>query len=139
RELRDGTRLAQAAAAAYARGHRVFLEIGPSATLPAAARQAVARGDGVWLEWVRKERPDWDQVLETLGELYARGVPIDWASFDRGHQRRKVVVPGYPFQRERYWIDSPALPGAQGVDETRRAAEDAWLHAIEWRERNHVE
>ena len=42
-------------------------------------------------------------MLATLAELYVRGVPVDWAAFDRPYPRRKVSLPTYPFQRERYW------------------------------------
>lgn len=38
-------------------------------------------------------RGDWQQMLESLGELYVRGVDVDWAGFDKDHDhaRRKVV------------------------------------------------
>jgi acyl transferase domain-containing protein len=43
-------------------------------------------------------------VLATLAELYVRGVPLDWTAVDRPYPRRKVSLPTYPFQRERYWV-----------------------------------
>jgi acyl transferase domain-containing protein len=35
-----------------------------------------------------------------------RGSAIDWEGFDRGYTRRKVALPTYPFQRQRYWVQS---------------------------------
>ncbi len=47
----------------------------------------------------------WAVLLRSLGELYIRGVDIDWKAFDRDHLRRKCALPRYPFQRRRHWID----------------------------------
>ena len=35
-----------------------------------------------------------------------RGVKVDWSGFDRDYPRSKVVLPTYPFQRQRYWIET---------------------------------
>ncbi|MGF1479092.1 MAG: type I polyketide synthase [Cyanophyceae cyanobacterium] len=47
----------------------------------------------------------WEQILESLAQLYVQGATIDWVAFDRDYARQKVVLPTYPFQRQRYWID----------------------------------
>ena len=33
---------------------------------------------------------------------------IDWVRFDQDYPRRKVVLPTYPWQRQRYWMDKPS-------------------------------
>ncbi len=48
----------------------------------------------------------WKNLLQTLAELYLKGIPIDWASFDKSYARKKVTLPNYPFQRERYWLEA---------------------------------
>ncbi|CAM5646676.1 Amino acid adenylation domain-containing protein OS=Streptomyces microflavus OX=1919 GN=Smic_86940 PE=3 SV=1 [Streptomyces microflavus] len=40
-------------------------------------------------------------LLETIGRLWSRGVPLDRTALDAGHHR--VPLPAYPFQRRRYW------------------------------------
>lgn len=47
-------------------------------------------------------------LLETIGRLWSRGVPLDRAALDAGHHR--VPLPAYPFQRRRYWADPPVSP-----------------------------
>ena len=42
-------------------------------------------------------------LLDNLSRLYLSGVAIDWKGFDAPYQRKKVVLPTYPFQRQRYW------------------------------------
>jgi acyl transferase domain-containing protein len=47
--------------------------------------------------------------LNTLGQLWLAGARIDWHGVHAQEERRRVSLPGYPFQRERYWIDPPNL------------------------------
>src|SRR5487761_1128681 len=51
-----------------------------------------------------------------LAELYMRGGAIDWQGVYRGQHRRRVSLPTYPFQRERYWLDRPGGRPSQVVD-----------------------
>jgi len=61
------------------------------------------------------------QILESLGRLYVEGVPVHWAGFDRDYPRRKVSLPTYPFERQRYWVESSkAAPGTETQRERRR-------------------
>ncbi|HUY31425.1 MAG TPA: beta-ketoacyl synthase N-terminal-like domain-containing protein [Pirellulales bacterium] len=46
-----------------------------------------------------------------LAELYMQGGAIDWQAVYRGQRRRRVSLPTYPFQRERYWLDRTASVG----------------------------
>jgi pimeloyl-ACP methyl ester carboxylesterase/acyl carrier protein len=59
---------------------------------------------------------DWQVLLNTLAELYVSGVEIDWIGFDRGYLRRRVALPTYPFQRQRYWFDSDPHRAATTAD-----------------------
>ncbi len=49
---------------------------------------------------------NWKYLLQTLSQLYLNGIPIDWKSFDKPYNRKKVSLPTYPFQRERYWVEA---------------------------------
>jgi myxalamid-type polyketide synthase MxaB len=57
-------------------------------------------------------------MLETLGGLYAEGAEVDWEGFDRPYARRRVPLPTYPFQRQRYWIETS--PGSNTSVSHRR-------------------
>ena len=85
----------------------IFLEIGPKTTLLGMARLAREEAEpmALYTPSLRENQDNWEQMLTTLSELYVRGVPIDWEGFDKQYQRRKVVLPTYPFQRKRYWLD----------------------------------
>ncbi|MFC5905528.1 SpnB-like Rossmann fold domain-containing protein, partial [Streptomyces zhihengii] len=53
------------------------------------------------------------RVLSALGEAWVAGVDVDWTTVLTG---RRVALPTYAFQRQRYWLDAPVLPvqGAAG-------------------------
>ncbi|MFN6535672.1 MAG: SDR family NAD(P)-dependent oxidoreductase [Nostoc sp. EkiNYC01] len=56
----------------------------------------------------KKSIDDWAVLLHSLIALYINSVAIDWQGFEQGYQRRRVVLPTYPFERKRYWLD-PAV------------------------------
>ncbi|MCV3213932.1 acyltransferase domain-containing protein [Plectonema radiosum NIES-515] len=87
-------------------GYEIFLEVGPKPILLGMGRQCLPEGIGTWLPSLRESQADWQQMLQSLAELYVRGVKVDWLGFDRDYARKKVVLPTYPFQRQRYWIET---------------------------------
>ena len=88
-------------------GCRHVVEIGPEPQHEDSVGQSPASGDGSWLASLRRGQSDWQSLLGSLGELYVRGVSIDWAAVARGNSRRSGL-PTYPFQRQRHWVDPPA-------------------------------
>ena len=57
---------------------------------------------------------DPESVLGALGRLWAAGAKVDWAGFQAHERRQRVSLPGYPFERQRFWIDAPkAAPAVE--------------------------
>nr|MDP9360664.1 SDR family NAD(P)-dependent oxidoreductase [Acidobacteriota bacterium] len=83
----------------------LFVEIGPKPVLSGMGRQCLPEGYGTFLPSLRQGQPDSRQLLESLGELFVRGCAVDWRSFNRARGGRKIALPTYPFQRQRYWIN----------------------------------
>ncbi len=44
-------------------------------------------------------------LLETCGRLWCVGISINWQRFSSHEKRRRIPLPTYPFERERYWIN----------------------------------
>lgn len=106
RHLRESVKFAAGINTIYQAGIRYFLEIGPQAVLIEMAQKLVPNDAAtVWLASMRKDRSDWDQIVDTVSELYVRGHKIDWKGFDKDYTRNKIQLPTYPFQRKRHWID----------------------------------
>lgn len=104
RQIRQPVRFQQAMQ--HLRHHRAFVEVGPGTTLAGLGRQSVEDGSVLWITSLRKDRGEWNQLLESLAQLYTRGADINWHRFDEPYRRRKVALPTYPFERKRYWLDT---------------------------------
>ncbi|MEM6751604.1 MAG: SDR family NAD(P)-dependent oxidoreductase [Cyanobacteria bacterium P01_E01_bin.35] len=104
--IRQTVKFAQSMETLHQEGYQVFLEIGPKPILLSMGRQCLPTEVGVWLPSLRPGQEDWLQMLQKLAELYVRGVEVDWLGFDKDNPRSKVVLPTYPFQRQRYWIET---------------------------------
>ncbi|MFF7627971.1 amino acid adenylation domain-containing protein [Streptomyces cyaneofuscatus] len=97
-------------------GYDTFVEVGHGATLSGAARAAAAgRGEAVMVVPALPggaeggtSAGDRRALLETIGRLWSRGVPLDRSALDADHHR--VPLPTYPFRRDRYWADPPVSP-----------------------------
>ena len=44
---------------------------------------------------------------DAVASAYEAGLPIRFEGLFAGETRRRISVPGYPFQRERHWLDAP--------------------------------
>ena len=60
---------------------------------------------------------------------------MDWAAVHGGEHRRRVALPGYPFERKRYWIEPDTRSGASGRQgEVRKRPDIAdWFSVPSWK------
>ena len=45
--------------------------------------------------------------VEAVAGAYEAGLALLFEGLFAGEERRRIALPGYPFQRERYWIEAP--------------------------------
>ncbi len=114
RHVRQPVKFAAGMETLHRQGDEVFVEIGPKPTLLGMGRHCLPDGEVngsaplQWLPSLRPGREDWQQLLESLAQLYVSGVPVDWSGFDRDYGRCCLQLPTYPWQRKRYWIETTA-------------------------------
>lgn len=106
RHLRQSVRFASGMETLEQQGCEIFLEIGPKPILLGMGRKCLPEEIGVWLPSLRPGQSDWQQLLQSLQELYLYGVTVNWSGFDQDYPRRRLVLPNYPFQRQRYWVET---------------------------------
>ncbi len=106
RHVRQPVRFAQSMKTLEKQGYDLFLEVGPKPILLGMGRQCLHKGVEKWLPSLRPGVDEWQQMLSSLGEFYVKGAQIDWSEFDKDYIRQKVALPTYPFQRERYRIET---------------------------------
>ncbi|MCE5268227.1 MAG: acyltransferase domain-containing protein [Planctomycetaceae bacterium] len=101
--------LAACVAELDAQGFRIFVEIGPRPQLLGPGKAAMKDHAGLWLPSLEPGKPEWRTLLSGVARLYVYGAKIDFGGVSRGTGGRRVVLPTYPFQRQRYWIDAMAV------------------------------
>ncbi|MFE4014209.1 type I polyketide synthase, partial [Streptomyces sp. NPDC059112] len=106
RHVREAVRFADALQALHAFGARRFVEVGPDAVLTGLVEQTL-EVDAVAV--LRRRVPEVRAVVEAAGGFFARGGSVDWPTVLPGG--RRVELPTYAFQHERYWLDAPAGAG----------------------------
>ncbi|MFJ4922357.1 SDR family NAD(P)-dependent oxidoreductase [Streptomyces sp. NPDC088725] len=100
------------------RGRHVMVEVGPSGALTALARQCLDVDDHVWITSLRRRDAGKgvNTLLHGLAELYTTGLAVHWPGVHLRRELPKLVLPGYAFQRRRYWLPSagPSDTGGSG-------------------------
>ncbi|HYP30131.1 MAG TPA: SDR family NAD(P)-dependent oxidoreductase [Blastocatellia bacterium] len=90
------------------RPEAVLIEVGPGQTLTALAKQQPARRQEQVilssLPRANEGQSELEQLLSAVGQAWIAGVKIDWTEFHHRARRRRVSLPTYPFQRQRYWV-----------------------------------
>jgi len=160
RNLRQTVLFHDAARLLFGAGYRTFVEVSPHPTLTFNMQDAAADAgfvDLALIETLRRDDGGSVRLLASLGQAYVAGLSVDWRPAYEGTGARRVDLPTYAFQRQRYWLDAtraagdPAsmgqrdpghpllsaaveLPGTGGTVFTGRlsVAEQPWLadHAI---------
>lgn len=140
RNLRQTVRFGAAIGEILQQASHILLEVGPGRTLSTLAkRQPDSSPEQVALASVRHPREsqsDTGFVLTTLGQLWLAGAAIDWDGFYQREQRRRLPLPTYPFEGERYWIeaDEAFQPTAQPSLAKKPDIAD-WFYAPSWKRR----
>ncbi|MFI9161981.1 SDR family NAD(P)-dependent oxidoreductase [Kitasatospora aureofaciens] len=107
RHAREAVRFADCVAELTARGAVNHLELGPEPVLTPMLAECLREDPDAALGAAGRRGVTAVQgVLLALGALHVRGAELDLGALF-GTGRRRVELPNYPFQRERYWLDSP--------------------------------
>jgi acyl transferase domain-containing protein/aryl carrier-like protein len=86
-----------------ARGIDTFIELGPHPTLSALGESGLDREE-LFVPSLRRNHDDWEVLLDCVARLHASGVDFDWRAFDAPHARRRVSLPTYAWEEQRFWI-----------------------------------
>lgn len=88
--------------------YTVFLEVTPHPILIGPLREALRSRpySGTFLPSLRRDMDERSVLLESLSHLYTLGVTVDWHQLYSATEKF-VQVPGYPWQRERFWLSEP--------------------------------
>ena len=113
RHAREPVQFARSLQSLADQGVEALLEIGPQPVLLGMAATAWPQevSPPAMAATLRRGWNDNAQLAETLGQLYVRGVTADFAAVHAQRPGRKLSLPTYPFQRQRYWMRSSRPKG----------------------------
>lgn len=125
RHLRETVRFTESLATVFESSDEVLLEVGPGQNLGTLARQHPCReaSQSVLsaLPHAKQSASSRDAYLLSLGRLWQSGVDVNWKARFANQRRRRLHLPGYAFERQRYWLgDSPSseAPSAETTPAT---------------------
>ncbi|MEV0186641.1 type I polyketide synthase [Streptomyces sp. NPDC050625] len=119
RNMRQTVRFHDAIRAALADGHDVFVEVSPHPVQLAGIQDAIeaAEAEAAIVPTLRRGDGGRHRMMRSLAQAHVHGVAIDWDAVLPG--ARRVDLPTYAFQHERYWLEAGAPAGdvrAAGLD-----------------------
>jgi len=140
RHLRQPVRFSEGVAELLSDPDRVLLEVGPGRTLGSLvgrhgekARERLVLAS---LGHPRERTSDLTSLLEALGRLYLSDVDVDWGAFYEDERRHRVPLPTYPFERQRYVLET-ARPLGEALQTPlptgKRPKVGDWLYGPSWK------
>ncbi|WP_413116632.1 type I polyketide synthase [Streptomyces sp. CY1] len=109
RNLRQTVELEATTRALLDSGHGVFIEASPHPVLMLPLQQTVesAEAQAVVVGTLRRDEGGLEQFLTSAAELHVSGAGVDWRKAFEGRGARRIDLPTYAFQRQRYWLEAP--------------------------------
>ena len=112
-QVRQAVRFSDGIAELLRDPSNIILEIGPGQTLSTLARQHLSKGSTQEIVSSLKSdgsgpgNQDRRSMLDAAGRIWTAGGSVDWDGLHGRETPYRVPLPTYPFERRRYWIDSP--------------------------------
>ncbi len=108
-QVRGAVRFADSVATLQDLGTTTYLELGPDPVLTAMATSCLEEGSEATLTpTLRSGRGEAEAIGGALSSAHVSGATPDWAKLYPGAKR--VALPTYPFQRERFWLSASSGP-----------------------------
>ncbi|WP_049578384.1 type I polyketide synthase, partial [Streptomyces sp. SBT349] len=118
RNLRETVSFAPVITTLAGQGDALFIEVTPHSVLTAAIQDCAeassesrVRGGAAVVGTLRRDDGGPDRFLASLAEAYAHDAPVDWSTVFAGAAPRRLPLPTYAFQRQRYWMDGAPAGG----------------------------
>ncbi|WP_206955367.1 non-ribosomal peptide synthetase/type I polyketide synthase [Trinickia acidisoli] len=122
RHLRETVRFAEGLDSLLQATDAMFLEVGPGHTFTSIIRRHSNSANARVVAPTLSSAPGWSDrgaLAMSLGRLWVAGAAPRWDKLHEGAARRRAALPGYPFERQRFW---PQARQSTPARETFRAA-----------------
>ncbi|HEY1532487.1 MAG TPA: SDR family NAD(P)-dependent oxidoreductase, partial [Polyangiaceae bacterium] len=136
KHLQGTVRFAEGLVELLKSGNRVLLEVGPGRTLASLSRQQVPAPVALpTLRHPLEVASDAAFLRLTLGRLWLTGAALDFGLICGTEARRRVALPSYPFDPQRYWIEAgrPTAQSAKPQALRKRTDVAEWFATLTWK------
>ncbi len=137
RHLRQTVRFNDGLQAVLSSGRSVLVEIGPGRTLCSLARSQTPIPVAVpTLRHPRETASDVEFLLGTIGKVWESGGVVQLSALHAGARRRRIPLPTYPFEHQRFWLPAQTTVMAAARPEggmSRRDDVRDWFSMPLWR------
>jgi len=138
RHLRSTVRFSDGLTALTASPERVYLEVGPGRSLSSFVKLCCQDKPTAFVVSSLTRQKPYDHesrlLLEALGRLWTVGVEVDWRGQYSAAEARRISLPTYPFERQRYFVG----PTRSGVTQPALLAKKLdmadWFYAPSWKQ-----
>ncbi|WP_432015785.1 acyltransferase domain-containing protein, partial [Streptomyces cucumeris] len=128
RHVREAVRFADGVTRLAALGVTAVLELGPDGVLSSMGQDSAP--ELLFSPVLRKDRDETTSLLEALAGIYVQGQSVDWATYLAPARPRRVELPTYAFQRDRYWVQ-PIRPESESTFDVQDWADSGFWDAVE--------
>lgn len=104
RHIRAVVRFGDSVRSAHCAGASRFIEVGPGGGLTSLIEASLADAQIVSVPTLRKDRPEPVSVMTAAAQGFVSGMGLDWASVFSGYWPKRVELPTYAFQHQKFWL-----------------------------------
>lgn len=104
RHIRAVVRFGDSVRSAHCAGASRFIEVGPGGGLTSLIEASLADAQIVSVPTLRKDRPEPVRVMTAAAQGFVSGMGLDWASVFSGYRPKRVELPTYAFQHQKFWL-----------------------------------
>lgn len=104
RHIRAVVRFGDSVRSAHCSGASRFIEVGPGGGLTSLIEASLADAQIVSVPTLRKDRPEPVSVMTAAAQGFVSGMGLDWASVFSGYRPKRVELPTYAFQHQKFWL-----------------------------------
>jgi acyl transferase domain-containing protein/acyl carrier protein len=136
RHIRQPVRFSQGVRLLLQEPDRILLEVGPGQSLSTFARRHPDRSARhLVLSSLRHPQEPHDDdafLLKSLARLWLSGATVKWTAVHAQERCHRVHLPGYPFERQRYWTEPPQADQSATSTVLKEPEIADWFYVPSW-------